>query len=121
MRLLTADDVAHLEEKPYNYQLPEDSLYAKAICHNMIFSLEADKGDDLLWINIGLQYCHRWIDCVSSLRLPIRFDEDLFKEMLATDAFLLVFSQLEVDDIVYLNIENMTKEMIEDVNVELRA
>lgn len=119
VRLLTVDDVAHLQEKSYAYQLPEDSLYAKAICHNMISRLEADKGDDLLWINMGLQYCHRWIDHVPSLSLPICFDEDLFKEMLAMDAFLLVFGQLGVGDIVYLNIENMTKEMIEDVNAKL--
>ena len=56
---------------------------------------------------------------MASLSLPICFDEDLFKEMLATDAFLLVFGQLGVGDIVYLNIENMTKEMIEDVNAKL--
>ena len=85
----------------------------------MISSLEADKGDDLLWINMGLQYCHRWIDHAPSLTLPICFDEDLFKEMLTTDAFLLVFGQLGVGDIVYMNIENMTKEMIDEVNAKL--
>ena len=54
-----------------------------------------------------------------SLTLPIRFDQDLFKDMLATDAFLLVFGQLGVGDVVYMNIENMTKEMIEQVNAKL--